>query len=177
MIPREQYMQRIRPFIGNELIKILTGMRRSGKSVMLDLIKDELRGQGISDDNFISFNFESLANTKFCNARALYGELSRRIASISGKSYLFFDEIQEVTDWERCINSARVDFNCDIYITGSNAHLLSTELATYLGGRYTEFVIYPFSFQEYLIDESRRPPGLIPRRNFTAIWSWAVCPS
>lgn len=166
MIPREQYIQRIRPFIGNELIKILTGMRRSGKSVMLDLIKDELRGQGISDDNFISFNFESLANTKFCNARALYGELSRRIASISGKSYLFFDEIQEVTDWERCINSARVDFNCDIYITGSNAHLLSTELATYLGGRYTEFVIYPFSFQEYLIGRKQAATRIDPAKEF-----------
>ena len=150
MIKRERYMQRIRPFIGNELVKALTGIRRSGKSVMLDLIKDELRGQGVSDTQFITFNFESLANAKYCTANALYEELTKRISGICGKSYLFFDEIQEVDEWEKCINSARVDFDCDIYITGSNAKLLSGELATYLGGRYVEFVIYPFSFEEYL---------------------------
>ena len=150
MIKRERYMQRIRPFIGNEIIKVLTGIRRSGKSVMLELIKDELREKGISDTQFISFNFESLANEKYCTANALYEELTKRIAGISGKSYLFFDEIQEVYEWEKCINSARVDFDCDIYITGSNSKLLSGELATYLGGRYVEFVIYPFSFEEYL---------------------------
>lgn len=154
MIKREQYMQRIRPFIGNELIKVLTGIRRCGKSVMVDLIKEELKSTGISDTQFITFNFESLSNTRFCTADALYEELTQRISRISGKAYLFFDEIQEVTNWERCINSARVDFDCDIYITGSNARLLSGELATYLGGRYVEFVIYPFSFAEYL--ESRR---------------------
>ena len=150
MIKRERYMQRIRPFIGNELVKVLTGIRRSGKSVMLDLIKDELREQGVSDTQFITFNFESLANAKYCTASALHEELSKRISEISGKSYLFFDEIQEVEEWEKCVNSARVDFDCDIYITGSNARLLSGELATYLGGRYVEFVIYPFSFEEYL---------------------------
>ena len=150
MIKRERYMQRIRPFIGNELVKVLTGIRRSGKSVMLDLIKDELREQGISDTQFITFNFESLANAKYCTANALYAELAKRISGVSGKTFLFFDEIQEVDEWEKCINSARVDFDCDIYITGSNAKLLSGELATYLGGRYVEFVIYPFSFEEYL---------------------------
>ena len=154
MIKRERYMQRIRPFMGNELIKVLTGIRRSGKSVMLELIKDELRAQGISEAQFITFNFESLANAKYCTASTLYGELEKRISAISGKTYLFFDEIQEVTNWEKCVNSARVDFNCDIYITGSNAKLLSGELATYLGGRYVEFVVYPFSFEEYL--ECRR---------------------
>ena len=150
MIKRERYMRRIRPFIGNELIKVLTGIRRSGKSVMLELIKDELCEQGVSAKQFITFNFESLANAKYCTADALYDELTKRITEITGKSYLFFDEIQEVSDWEKCINSARVDFDCDIYITGSNAKLLSGELATYLGGRYVKFVIYPFSFEEYL---------------------------
>lgn len=157
MIKREGYMKRIRPFIGNELIKVLTGIRRSGKSVMLELIKDELRQQGIPETQFITFNFESLANAKYRTAEALYEELSKRISEISGKSYLFFDEIQEVENWERCVNSARVDFDCDIYITGSNAKLLSGELATYLGGRYVEFVIYPFSFEEYL--ECRKQSG------------------
>ena len=153
MIKRERYMKRIRPFIGNELIKVLTGIRRSGKSVMLDLIKDELREQGISESQCITFNFESLSNAKYCTANALYEELTQRISVVTGKCYLFFDEIQEVADWEKCINSARVDFDCDIYVTGSNAKLLSGELATYLGGRYVEFVIYPFSFEEYLESE------------------------
>ncbi|MBR5995926.1 MAG: ATP-binding protein [Eubacteriaceae bacterium] len=150
MIKRERYIQRIRPFIGTELIKVLTGIRRSGKSVMLELIKEELREQGISDTQFITFNFESLANAKYCTSDALYKELDKRVSDISEKSYLFFDEIQEVDGWEKCINSARMDFDCDIYITGSNAKLLSGELATYLGGRYVEFLIYPFSFEEYL---------------------------
>jgi hypothetical protein len=166
MIKRERYMQRIRPFIGNELIKVLTGIRRSGKSVMLDLIKDELREQGISDTQFITFNFESLANAKYCSAGSLYEELVKRISAISGKTYLFFDEIQEVADWEKCINSARVDFNCDIYITGSNAKLLSGELATYLGGRYVEFVIYPFSFEEYLECRRQEEAQLVPAEEF-----------
>lgn len=157
MIKREQYIEKIRPFIGNDLIKVLTGLRRSGKSVMLELIKNELREQGVAQEQFISFNFESLTNAEYCTAEALYKELTKRIKTITGKAFCFFDEIQEVENWERCINSLRVDFDCDIYITGSNAHLLSGELATYLGGRYVEFVIYPFSFKEYL--ESRQQNG------------------
>lgn len=150
MIKRELYMERIRPFIGGELIKVLTGVRRSGKSVMLELIQQELIEKGISSTQLISFNFESMLNLKFCNASALYNEITKRISEIEGKAYLFFDEIQEVDGWEKCVNSCRVDFDCDIYITGSNASLLSGELATYLGGRYVEFTIYPFSFSEYL---------------------------
>lgn len=156
-LERELYMDKIRPFIGTEQIKVLTGLRRSGKSVMLDLTKDELIKIGVSEKNFITLNFESPSNFKYCTAFALYEELLKRISTISGKAYLFFDEIQEVKDWERCVNSARVDFDCDIYVTGSNAKLLSGELATYLGGRYVEFVIYPFSFKEYL--ECKRLAG------------------
>ena len=154
MIERERYMQRIRPFIDKDVVKVLTGLRRAGKSVMLELIKDELIKNGVNEDRFISLNFESLANEKYCTAKALYEELCKRMSDIKDKAYIFLDEIQEVADWEKCINSMRVDYNCDIFITGSNAKLLSGELATYLGGRYVEFVIYPFSFGEYL--ESRR---------------------
>lgn len=150
MIERELYMKRIRPFIGNELIKVLTGIRRSGKSVMLELIKQELIKQGIDEQQFISFNFEQMRNTPFCTAETLYKEITNRAKDQKGKIIFFFDEIQEVTHWEKCINSLRLDYDCDIYITGSNAKLLSGELATYLAGRYVEFVIYPFSFQEYL---------------------------
>lgn len=142
-------MRRIRPFIGSELIKVLTGIRRSGKSVMLNLIQDELTERGIDQRQFICLNFENMSNAHLCTATALHEEIIRRAAGIEGKVYLFFDEIQEVKSWEKCINSFRVELDCDIYITGSNAKLLSGELATYLAGRYVEFVIYPFSFEEF----------------------------
>ena len=149
MIKRELYMSHIRPFIGSELIKVLTGLRRSGKSVMLDLIQQELVASGVNENQFISINFENMSNAHLCFSEALHEEITQRVKSISGKVYLFFDEIQEVIGWERCINSFRVEYDCDIYITGSNAKLLSGELATYLAGRYVEFVIYPFSFGEF----------------------------
>ena len=150
MIKRESYMARIRPFIDGDLTKVLTGIRRSGKSVMLELIKDELRARGVTEEQLVAFNFEDMRNAQLCTAEALHDELVRRAASIKGKIYFFFDEIQEVERWERCVNSLRVEMDCDIYITGSNAKLLSGELATYLAGRYVEFIIYPFSFSEFL---------------------------
>lgn len=150
MIKRELYMRRIRPFMGNELVKVLTGIRRSGKSVMLDLIKEELLAFGVDGSQFISLNFENMSNAHLCTAQALHDEILRRASAIQGKVYLFFDEIQEVDAWEKCINSFRVELDCDIYITSSNAKLLSGELATYLAGRYVEFVIYPFSFGEFV---------------------------
>lgn len=150
MIKRELYMSRIRPFIGGELIKVVTGIRRSGKSVMLELVKQELLESGVGAEHFISINFEDMRNAHLCNAQSLHEEVLRLSSTIQGKVFLFFDEIQEVANWEKCINSLRVALDCDIYITGSNAKLLSGELATYLGGRYVEFVIYPFSFSEFL---------------------------
>jgi len=159
MIKREMYMKRIRPFIGTDLVKVMTGIRRCGKSVMLELIKEELVESGVSPAQFISINFEDMRFAQLQSAVALHDEITKRAAGISGKAYLFFDEIQEVEDWEKCINSLRVSLDCDIYITGSNAKLLSGELSTYLGGRYVEFVIYPFSFAEFV--ELYRPivPG------------------
>ena len=148
MILRPDYMSRIRPFIGLEPVKVLTGLRRSGKSVMLKLIQDEIAHEGIPDANFISFNFESMNTPR--DAEALHREVADRVSGTTGKVFMFFDEIQEVQDWEKCINSLRVEYDCDIYITGSNAKLLSGELATYLAGRYVEFVIYPFSFREFM---------------------------
>ncbi len=150
MIKRETYMSRIRPFIGSELIKVMTGIRRSGKSVMLELIQEELRESGVHPSQFISINFEAMRYAHLQTASALHDEIIQRAAGIDGKVYLFFDEIQEVRDWEKCVNSLRVTLDCDIYITGSNANLLSGELASYLAGRYVEFVIYPFSFAEFV---------------------------
>lgn len=150
MIKRELYMQRIRPFYNTDLIKVMTGMRRCGKSVMLNLIKQELIETGVSASQIIFINFEDMRYSHLHTATALYEEIMNKVGSVNGRIYLFFDEIQEVRDWEKCINSFRVSLDCDIYITGSNAKLLSGELATYLGGRYVEFVIYPFSFLEFL---------------------------
>lgn len=150
MIKREMYMRRIRPFIGTDLVKVMTGIRRAGKSVMLELIKAELIENGVSKNQIISINFENLNYAHLQNAMALHDEILKRSENIDGKVYLFFDEIQEVENWEKCINSLRITLDCDIYITGSNAKLLSGELSTYLGGRYVEFIIYPFSFSEFI---------------------------
>lgn len=150
MIKRELYMNHIRPFINSELVKVMTGMRRSGKSVMLELIQEELRENGANPEQFICINFEDMRFSHLLTAEALHDEIIKRAENITGKAYLFFDEIQEVKDWEKCVNSLRVALDCDIYITGSNAKLLSGELATYLGGRYVEFIIYPFSFAEFI---------------------------
>lgn len=149
MIQRELYMKRIRPFIGKDVIKVMTGIRRSGKSVMLELIKKELATSGTDPAHMISINFEDMRYAPLLTAESLHAYIQKEVQTIEGKVYLFFDEIQEVDSWEKCINSFRVEFDCDIYITGSNAKLLSGELATYLGGRYVEFVIYPFSLSEF----------------------------
>lgn len=158
MILRPDYISRIKPFIGLEPVKVLTGLRRSGKSVMLKLIQDEIRYEGVAETNIISFNFESMNTPR--DAEALHREIAERVSGITGKLFMFFDEIQEVQDWEKCINSLRVEYDCDIYITGSNAKLLSSELATYLAGRYVEFVIYPFSFKEFLNMPSQKAEAI-----------------
>ena len=142
-------MQRIRPFMNTDLIKVFTGIRRAGKSVMLELVKNELKESCISEENFLCINFEQFSNSQFLDVESLYKKITDFQKNTKGKIYLFFDEIQEVDGWEKCINSCRIDFDCDIYITGSNAKLLSGELTTYLAGRYVEFVIYPFSFAEF----------------------------
>ena len=150
MIKRESYLKQIRPFIDKtELVKILIGVRRSGKSYMLALIKQELTENGVPEENMISINFENMDYSSLTNAKSLHDYLKSKIHEKGGRVYLFLDEIQEVSDWERCINSLRVNSDVDIYITGSNARLLSGEYATLLSGRYVEFSIYPFSFAEY----------------------------
>ena len=152
MTKRELYIEKIKPFIDKDIIKVLTGIRRSGKSVMLKLIMEELKQNGIDEKQFININFENLINRELTTADKLDKYILKRASEIKNKCYIFLDEIQEVKDWETCINSLRVneEYNFDIYITGSNAKLLSGELSTYLAGRYVEFVIYPFSFKEFL---------------------------
>ena len=152
MTKRELYIEKIKPFIDKDIIKVLTGIRRSGKSVMLKLIMEELKQNKIDEKQFININFENLINRELTTADKLHEYILKKASEIKKKCYIFLDEIQEVKDWEKCINSLRVNeaYDFDIYITGSNAKLLSGELSTYLAGRYVEFVIYPFSFKEFL---------------------------
>lgn len=150
MIVRERYMRQIRDFMDKPVVKIITGMRRCGKSALLELTRQELLSRGIGTQNIISINFESLRYEALKDFQALYAEISSRAEKADGKLYVLLDEIQEVNGWEQVINSLRVDFDCDIYVTGSNAKLLSGELATLLAGRYVEIRVYPLDFQEYL---------------------------
>lgn len=143
-------MKQIRPFIGQNIVKVLTGIRRCGKSVMLKLIQEELLSQGISDTDFLSINFESKATEHIHSTDSTYTYIKNFSKDKNRKIYLFFDEIQELAGWETLVNSCMIDFDCDIYITGSNAKLLSGELATYLAGRYVKINVYPFSFQEVM---------------------------
>ncbi|GFH42833.1 ATPase [Lactococcus hodotermopsidis] len=150
MIKREIYLKQIRPFINKDIIKVITGLRRSGKSCVLEQLRDEIIDSGVKSNHILYLNFESLKWSHLTDSASLYDYINAFVQNKKGKIYFFFDELQEVTNFERVINSLRVDFNCDIYITGSNAELLSSELATYLAGRYISFVIYPFGYKEVL---------------------------
>ena len=151
MLKRDEYIKKIVPFIDKNVIKVLTGIRRSGKSVMLKLLMEELKNIGINEKQFIYINFENLKYRNLKNYERLYDFILNKVDNKYKSYYIFLDEIQEMEEWEKCVNSLRVDedFNFDIYITGSNAKLLSGELSTYLAGRYIEFVVYPFSFKEF----------------------------
>lgn len=150
MIERKTYIEQIKPFINTDLIKVLTGIRRSGKSILLKLLVEEIKKMGINSEQIISLNFEDIKNKRLCIAESL-NDFILSEAKKGEKNYLFLDEIQEVENWEKVINSLRIqeEYNFDIFITGSNAKLLSGELATYLAGRYVEFKIFPFSFSEF----------------------------
>lgn len=151
MIKREKYLQKIIPFVDKPLIKVLIGVRRSGKTVLLSQIYQHIRSLGVEDERLIYMSFESFANRNYQNADALYNFILQKSKTVSGKRlYLFFDEVHEVRDWQKIINSFTVDIDCDVYITGSNAKLLSGELATYIAGRYVHFDVFPFTFAEYL---------------------------
>ena len=150
MIKRESYINEIKKFMNKPIIKVITGMRRSGKSIILKLISEELINEGVSSNNIIYINFESLMFSELTDFKKLYNYIIEKSQTLHGKIYILLDEIQEVEHWEKAINSFMVDLNCDIYITGSNANLLSSELATYIAGRYVEIKIYPLSFKEYI---------------------------
>lgn len=148
LINRQVYLDRALAFRDTDLIKVVTGVRRCGKSSLLELVRREIEAEGVAGRAFASLNLESMA----CDVetpRDLYGYFAERL-SPSGRTYIFIDEPQRVEGWERAVNAMRVDFDCDIYLTGSNAYLLSSELSTYLSGRYVEVKMLPLSLSEYL---------------------------
>ena len=147
MLIREKYLSRIRPFYDVDLIKVIIGIRRCGKSVVLLQIIDELKNKGINSSQIIYINFEDEDYSFIKNDKDLHEFVKSKIIN-DEKYYLFFDEIQNVENWEKAINSFKATKNVSIFITGSNSDLLSGELATHIAGRYVSFKIYPFTFKE-----------------------------
>ena len=147
MVIRERYLKLIRPFYNQDLIKVLIGIRRSGKSVILKQIIDELKANGVNDDHIIYINFEDYDFEEYTDAKKLNDYIKEQIID-DKKYYIFFDEIQNVEKWEKVVNSLRATKNTSIFITSSNSDLLSSDLATHIAGRYVSFKVTPFTFKE-----------------------------
>ena len=145
---RELYLSRIRPFIDNEQVKVLTGIRRCGKTMVLHMIRDELISLGRDQDNILFEDMESNVGRNYRDGGDLYDKVLSWSREHEGRTYLLLDEIQSLEGWEMCIRSLKTDLDIDIYLTGSSSKMLSGELATHLAGRYVEFRIHPFSFRE-----------------------------
>lgn len=148
MIVRDNYLNLLKDAKDTEFIKVITGVRRSGKSTLLLMFKEYLLRNNVNEKNIIHINFESALYDEIKDYKDLYNELKTKLSL--GKNYILLDEIQNVNKWEKAINSLNIDFDVDIYITGSNAYLLSSELATLLSGRYIEIKMFPLSFKEFL---------------------------
>lgn len=149
MIIRENYLKKMIDAKDTDFIKVITGMKRTGKSTLLLMFRDYLLANGVKEENIVHINFESAKYDDIKDYKDLYKYIEDKVKD--EKIYLLLDEIQSVSSWERAINSFKVDFNMDIYITGSNAYLLSSELSTLLSGRYIEIKMYPLSFKEFLV--------------------------
>ena len=159
MVSRRDYLEKVKPFIGQNLVKVITGIRRCGKSVLLRQIRDMIEKEIDSAGKFIYINFEEDENRTLRSRGALHDHVAKAAAdNAPARTYVFLDEISEVEEWETAINSLRARNGIDLYVTGSNSHLLSGELATYLTGRYVELEICPFSFREF---REARPSGEI----------------
>ena len=169
---RDLYLNRLIAFQDTEPVKIITGIRRCGKSSLMKLMILHLRDTGVADDQIIEMNFESM-DFRRMTVEELYRYVKERLPE-KKRAYLFFDEIQRIDQWQDAVNSFRVDFDCDIYVTGSNAYLLSSEYATYLAGRSVEIKMLPLSFREFLdfhgytVRESKSPAGGIRKRIYDA---------
>ena len=152
LVQRENILQVISKFKDKNVIKVFTGIRRSGKSYLLKLFFYELKKSGIDENQLIYIDFEDFENQQYLDVNTLYEFIKTKNQEINKRLYLLFDEIQEVSNWEKLINSlfSSSSIDCDIYITGSNAKLLSSELSTYISGRYVQIPIFPLSYKEFL---------------------------
>ena len=165
---RAQYLNKLISVQDMDVIKVVTGIRRCGKSSLLKLMMAHLRQQGVTEDQLLSMNFESMRFADL-DGKGLYQYVMER-APQGKRFYLFLDEVQKITDWQNAVNSFRVDLDCDIYVTGSNAYLLSSELSTYLSGRYVEIKMLPLSFREFLdfhgysLEAYKAPNGTVKQR-------------
>ena len=148
MIYRPDYVKRIMAYVDTPFVKLLTGVRRCGKSTILLMLMDELRKRGVSDEQIVSYRFDSMEYADM-TAKQMYAEIKGRLTG-GKRRYLFLDEVQEIKGWERVVNSLAADYDVDIYVTGSNSRMMSSEIETYLTGRYVSFRIYTLSFAEYL---------------------------
>lgn len=149
MIARPIYTEKIISYVDTPFVKILTGVRRCGKSTIMKMLMKELQNRGIEENRILHYNFDSLEHEDIKTSKALFAELKKHLVE-DERTYLFLDEIQEVKSWEKVVNSLMADYNVDIYVTGSNSRMMSSEISTYLTGRYVSFRIYPLSFSEYL---------------------------
>lgn len=149
MIQRPQYMEFLMDWKDKQIIKVVSGIRRCGKSTLFDLFQESLRADGVEESQIIAVNFEDMENEPLCDYKKLYGYIKQRM--LPGKmNYIFLDEIQHVPDYQKVVDSLFIKKNADVYITGSNAYFMSGELATLLSGRYVELKMLPLSFKEYV---------------------------
>ncbi len=147
---RNHYLEQLIRYRDKPFIKVITGIRRSGKSTLLSLFENYLMATGVAKNHIIRMNFESFAFDEISNYKELHAYIQERLTNSGDRHYILLDEVQQVTSWEKVINSFLIDANVDIYLTGSNAYLLSSELSTLLSGRYVEIKMQPLSFKEYL---------------------------
>ena len=157
LIPRPSYEEWLKVFLGKPLIKVLTGIRRSGKSSILRRVSMSLLAEGVQEGLVFYVNMELLENERFRDFRILHREVKERAKKFGGRIFLFLDEVQEISEWERLANSLLAEGVADITVTGSNARMLSGELASLLGGRYVELPIFPLVFSEYAAFRQEAP--------------------
>ena len=162
MINRSIYIDKIMAYVNTPFVKILTGIRRCGKSTILRMLMEEIKKRGVRDDQILHYSFDSLEYEDIKMAKALFTRLKQHLCS-EGRTYLFLDEIQEVKSWEKVVNSLMADYDVDIYVTGSNSRMMSSEISTYLTGRYIAFRIFPLSFSEYMLFRKEYTEILDPR--------------
>jgi predicted AAA+ superfamily ATPase len=156
MIERISHLNKLLPFVDKPVIKVITGIRRCGKSTILKQIVQKLENKNVRSEQIILINMELMEFDHLKNYLDFYSYIKEKQSKLKGKFYVLIDEVQEVNEWEKAINSLLAEQNCDIYITGSNAKLLSSELATLLSGRYVEFKIYPLVFSEFLMFRNKK---------------------